>query len=259
MKKILIILLIVIAAIPTLFIGSAMVIGFYEGITGKIVIPEDNETTSITSKVDKVVSSSNEHKCDFKLKETKKATCQKTGEKVYRCSICNKEKKNKIEKISCDFKLKENKAPNFDDIGHRIYECSMCQKQKTEDYGKIIPPVSFDIIDYSIDFLGGVTHTVKIKNQTSTPIKYFKYTLYYTNAVGDIIYSNLQIGTNPMTWTVTGPIAGNSTTTFSGYGFYNANVKGYIITCLDIEYMDGTFRRILGEDFDNYDKELFFN
>ena len=130
MKKFLIILLIVLGMIPALFVGSAMVIGLYEGITGKTVIPEDNETTSISSKVD----TSNEHKCDFKLKENKKATCQKIGEKIYKCSICNKEKKNKIEKTSCDFKLKENKAPNFDDIGHRIYECSMCQKTKTEDY-----------------------------------------------------------------------------------------------------------------------------
>ena len=183
-------------------------------------------------------------------------TCKEQGQEVLKCE-CGKEKINKTNKIQCIFKLIQDKKPDFVSNGEKQYQCKWCNKIKLERYGKIKAPISFTMTGYEIDFLGGVTHYIKITNNTDKPIKYIHYSLYYTNAVGDIIYSSLQIGTSPLTWTITGPIASKNSINFSGYGFYNNNVKGYILTKIEIEYMDGTTQSIFSSDFENYEQIIF--
>ena len=230
--------------------------GFLIIFTASSLVVE-NTTTTKTENTHNIISSeeqvnSNTHVCDYEFKTKISSTCQKNGKEIFKCK-CGKEKVNKINKTKCDYDLIKDKKPDFTSNGEKQYKCKWCKKLKSKTYGKIKAPITFTMIDYDIDFLGGVTHTVKIKNNTNKQIKYIHYSLYYTNAVGDIIYSDLQFNKSPITWTITGPIASTKSITFSGYGFYNNNVRSYILSQLEIEYMDGTVQTIFAKDLTDYE------
>lgn len=89
---------------------------------------------------------------------------------------------------------------------------------------------------------GGIDVTIVFKNVSNKTIKYFRWTGYPINAVGDPVSCTIRDYTESG-GTATGPIKPGAT---YGYGkiwecvWYNYSAKKLILTEVNIEYMDGS-------------------
>lgn len=140
------------------------------------------------------------------------------------------------------------------------YECSICkynwyEKEKISE--KIKAPILFSMNTYEIDYLGGITLNVNIKNLTNKQVKYYTYQLSLYNGVGDKISSDMYNGNKDgsMVWTITGPVAANGNVSQKAIGFYNNNFKGtYSLDAIKIEFMDGQTILINSSNMNQYEK-----
>lgn len=139
------------------------------------------------------------------------------------------------------------------------YECSICkynwyEKEKVSE--KIKAPILFSMSTYEIDYLGGITLNVNIKNLTNKQVKYYTYQLSLYNGVGDKISSDMYNGNKDgsMAWTITGPVAANGSVNQRAIGFYNYNFKGtYSLDAIKIEFMDGQTVVINSSNINEYE------
>ena len=153
-----------------------------------------------------------------------KSTCKKPQI----CSICG-EKKGKA-------------------LGHTT-DCGVCSRCKKEIRKK--SPVTILNWTYKMDFVGGVTWTYKIKNNTDKEIKYVTMEWDCYNAVGDLIYDNIVSWQSSLRTKFTGPLAAHATSASEQVGtFYNSDFKKAKMSEIIVEYMDGTEERI-GQYHDN--------
>lgn len=140
------------------------------------------------------------------------------------------------------------------------YECSTCkynwyEKEKVSE--KIKAPLLFSMSTYEIDYLGGITLNVNIKNLTNKQVKYYTYQLSLYNGVGDKISSDMYNGNKDgsMVWTITGPVVANGSVSQRAIGFYNHNFKGtYSLDAIKIEFMDGQTILINSSNMSSYEK-----
>ena len=109
---------------------------------------------------------------------------------------------------------------------------------------------------YEIDYLGGITLNVNIKNLTNKQVKYYTYQLSLYNGVGDKISSDMYNGNKDgsMVWTITGPVTANGSVNQRAIGFYNYNFKGtYSLDAIKIEFMDGQTIIINSSNINEYE------
>lgn len=139
------------------------------------------------------------------------------------------------------------------------YECTKCAYKWVEyekNTDKIKAPILFSMSTYEIDYLGGITLNVNIKNLTNKQVKYYTYQLSLYNGVGDKISSDMYNGNKDgsMVWTITGPVAANGSISQKAIGFYNHNFKGtYSLDAIKIEFMDGQTVVINSSNINEYE------
>lgn len=99
-----------------------------------------------------------------------------------------------------------------------------------------------------VDTAGGVDYKLGVVNNSSKTIKYIDYDVYVNNAVGDSIRCDIT-GKKIFGLRDTGPYeyGGLSYGTFSNI-MYNNSAKKVIISSVRIEYMDGTYITISGNN-----------
>ena len=138
------------------------------------------------------------------------------------CSVCN--------------------ATEGEPIGHTTDAgvCSRCNETVMKQ-----SPVTVVGMRYTIDYVGGVEWTFKIRNNSDKEIKYITFQWSCYNAVGDSIRDEIS-GKSYVRIKFTGPLAPGETTgskrnTTLFYNHAYANMKWNEIT---VEYMDGTTESI---------------
>ena len=138
------------------------------------------------------------------------------------CSVCN--------------------ATEGEPIGHTTDAgvCSRCNETVMKQ-----SPVTVVGMRYTIDYVGGVEWTFKIRNNSDKEIKYITFQWSCYNAVGDSISDEIS-GKSYVRIKFTGPLAPGETTgskrnTTLFYNHAYANMKWNEIT---VEYMDGTTESI---------------
>ena len=93
---------------------------------------------------------------------------------------------------------------------------------------------------------------VAFYNCSGKEIKYISFSFVPYNSVKDVC-------DEVKTGKLTGPIKHQEgASVFFDHLWFNGTLSQVSIKEAIIEYMDGTTRRILGEDFNKYEKELFF-
>jgi hypothetical protein len=118
--------------------------------------------------------------------------------------------------------------------------CSRCKKTIMKQ-----SPITVVNMRYTIDYVGGVEWTFKIRNNTDKVIKYitFQWTCY--NAVGDSIRDEIS-GKSYVRIKFTGPLAPGKTTESKRNTtlFYNHSFASIKWNEIIVEYMDGTAENI---------------
>lgn len=113
-------------------------------------------------------------------------------------------------------------------------------------------PIKFGVLEYDQDYMGGNSIRVQVQNTSNKEIKYVRYTLAFFNNVGDPICDDIR-GWYEMQWEIVGPIKPNAYKEFYGGIFYNHQFQGkYLITNLQIVYMDNTSINISNKEFSKY-------
>lgn len=101
------------------------------------------------------------------------------------------------------------------------------------------------------DYVGGVQWTFQVRNNTDKPMKYIILKWICYNAVGDIIYDDID-GDNYVKIRCTGPLEAHTTSPYwqNSVKFYNHSYNSSRITEISVEYMDGTIEEV-GKYHDN--------
>lgn len=77
--------------------------------------------------------------CDheYELVETKAATCEKAGYEKYHCSLCNRDKTDKIKKLGHDMVDERRVEPSDKENGEYVQKCTRCGYEKIEILKKL--------------------------------------------------------------------------------------------------------------------------
>lgn len=212
---------------------------------------EPGERTNVCSSCGETTTETIEAHHNYTETVLTKPKCEKEGKAQLVCTECgNKENKNIAatghtwEYATCT-KAKTCstcKATEGEPLGHTTDAgvCSLCNETIKKQ-----SPVTFIGMKYTIDYVGGVEWTFKIKNNTKKEIKYvtFQWTCY--NAVGDPIRDQIS-GKTYVRIRVTGPIAAGKTTSSkcNATKFYNHSYASMVWNEITVEYMDGTIETI---------------
>lgn len=123
-------------------------------------------------------------------------------------------------------------------LGHTT-DCGICTRCKKEFRKQ--SPITIINWTYNIDSAGGVEWNLNIKNNTDKQIKYVTLQWNCYNAVGDLIYDEIDWKSH-FRIRFTGPLDAHTTSKriCNTTKFYNHTLKKYTLTEAIVEYMDGT-------------------
>ena len=144
----------------------------------------------------------------------------------------------------------EHNWRTFGEQGSRRKVCSIC--------GEAIflkqSPVTVIGMKNTINSVGGVEWTFKIKNNSDKEIKYITFQWSCYNAVGDSISDQIT-GKSYVRVIFTGPLAPGKTTDWNRNTtlFYNHTYNNMKWNEITVEYMDGTTEKI-GENYEGYQR-----
>lgn len=177
------------------------------------------------------------------------ATCSHPKQLINKCSMCGTtemiEDGSTIPHSFGDWII--NIEPTTEKEGQKTRKCKVCDYSENAATLKKSPITIFDQ-SYSIDFLGGVEITRKIKNNTDKVIKYITLEWKCYNAVDDVIYDEFTgKSTQKLRWT--GPFESGMTTNLTATGFYNGTFSNAVLTEIQIEFMDGQIVNITSEEY----------
>ena len=143
-------------------------------------------------------------------------------------------------------------ATDGDPLGHTtdLGQCTRCQEPIKKQ-----SPVTVVGMRWTMDYVGGVEWTFKIRNNSDKEIKYITFQWGCYNAVGDPIRDEIS-RKDYVRLKYTGPLAPGETTdskrnTTLFYNHSYANMKWNEIT---VEYMDGTKERITEYHYGYYEQ-----
>ena len=124
------------------------VVSAIHGGTAKIVytLPNNKDVEVVCDITSKVT----EHLWD-EGEITKAPTLKENGEKLYHCTLCDKTKTEKLDKlVECEEHTWNDgeitKEPTYTDEGKALFTCTVCGKTKTETIAKLIPENPFEDI-----------------------------------------------------------------------------------------------------------------
>lgn len=110
-------------------------------------------------------------------------------------------------------------------------------------------PVKIKSVRKTTNSASGVSVTVTWKNNSNKTVKYFKWSGFPRNAVGDMVRCSIR-DYSYFTGSQTGPIKpGKKTSPYWDCVWYCWDVKEVCITKIEVEYMDGT--SVILEGYDN--------
>ena len=182
---------------------------------------------------------------------TTEATCTNAGVLTYTCTVCNDTKTEEVNAFGHDWGNATCESPSICNrcgdtkdsaLGHTT-DCGVCSRCNKEIRKQ--SPVTILDWTYNIDYVGGVEWNFKIRNNTDKQIKYVTMQWSCYNAVGDLIYCQIDRKSYKRV-RFTGPldaytISESKRTTDK---FYNYNLKSYKMNEIIVEYMDGTTETI---------------
>lgn len=184
-------------------------------------------------------------------KITTEPKCEKEGKAKLTCSECGKTETNSIAATghtwaaaTCTLPktCSSCKATEGKSIGHTtdFGICSRCS-----EIVKKQSPVTIIGMRYTVDYVGGVEWTLKIKNNSEKEIKYVTLQWSCYNAVDDLITDQIS-GKSYVRIRFTGPLAPGKTsgTKRNGTRFYNSTFSKFSWDEITVEYMDGTTETI---------------
>lgn len=178
-------------------------------------------------------------------------TCEKEGKAQLLCTACGKSEYKPIVATghtwlnatctaakTCSVCSTTEGNP----IGHTTDAgvCSRCNETVMKK-----SPVTVVGMRYTIDYVGGVEWTFRIRNNSDKEIKYITFQWSCYNAVGDPIRDEIS-GKSYVRLQFTGPLAPGETTgkKRNTSRFYNYSYANMVWNEITIEYMDGTIETI---------------
>lgn len=194
---------------------------------------------------------------DYKMTNTKEATCTEVGTKTYTCTKCGtvyteniSANGHKWQDASCT-EPKKCTTCGFvegDALGHTT-DCGICSRCGMELYK--LSPVTITGFRPSKDSVGGVTLHFSIRNNTSKQIKYVYLKFIFYNAVGDLVRDEIT-WENYQKVKFTGPLDAYSTSTprKTTTKFYNYSCDHAGIAEIKVDYMDGTTETVTEYHYD---------
>ncbi len=187
--------------------------------------------------------------------------CETEGVAQLVCSVCGDKQDKAIPVTGHSFNAAtcaepktclECGATEGDPLGHTtdFGLCTRCQEAIEKQ-----SPVTVVGMRWTMDYVGGVEWTFKIRNNTDKEIKYITFQWSCYNAVGDSIRDEIS-GKDYVRIKYTGPLAPGATTdkkrnTTLFYNHAYANMKWNEIT---VEYMDGTTESITEYHYGYYEQ-----
>lgn len=177
------------------------------------------------------------------------ATCSHPKQLINKCSVCGTtetiEQGSPIPHPFGDWIVSIEATTEKE--GQQTRKCTVCNHSENTTILKKSPITIFDQ-SYSIDFLGGVEITRKIKNNTDKVIKYITLEWKCYNAVDDLIYDTITgKSTQRKYWT--GPFNPGQTTNLTATGFYNSTFSNAVLTEIQIEFMDGEIVTVNSKEY----------
>ena len=96
---------------------------------------------------------------------------------------------------------------------------------------------------------GGVSVKISFKNESPKTIKYATFTVTPVNAVKDVVACTVR-GRTEAYLKLTGPVGGNTSSNgnFWENVWYNHSISTAVMTCVDVEYMDGSTESFEGDN-----------
>ena len=129
---------------------------------------------------------------------------------------------------------------------------TMMVSANAQEYTTDNIPVKIKKLSKTTNSVGGVSVSIVWKNNTDKTVKYFKWTGFPTNAVGDMVSCSIR-DYSYFTGRETGPIKPNKKSDpYWDCVWYCWQVDKIHITKVEVEYMDGT--SIVLEGYDNIHK-----
>lgn len=177
------------------------------------------------------------------------ATCSHPKQLVNKCSVCGTtetiEEGSPTPHSFGDWTV--SIEPTTEKEGQQTRKCMVCDHSENAIILKK-SPITIVNQSYSIDFLGGVELTRKIKNNTSKTIKYITLEWQCYNAVDDLIRDTITgESTQRKYWT--GPFESGTTTNLTATGFYNSTFSNAVLTEIQIEFMDGEIITVTSKEY----------
>lgn len=142
----------------------------------------------------------------------------------------------------------EGMASVLDSKHIEINQCNVLNAKWPEN--KPISPISISEWTWTKDYLGGVEWNFKLTNNTDKVIKYITLEWDCYNAVGDLVYD--EIDRKPtVTIKYTGPLNARETTDLlrNSTLFYNSSYNSSKLTKLTVEFMDKTIIYVTNEGY----------
>lgn len=178
-------------------------------------------------------------------------TCEINGEKQLICTACGDKQMISLDALGHSWVSATCTTPKTcsvcgitsgEPLGHTTDAgiCAICNERIEKQ-----SPVTVIGMKYSIDYVGGVEWTFKIRNNTDKEIKYITFQWSCYNAVGDLIYDQID-GKSYVKIKFTGPLAAGETTGKKRNTtlFYNNTFSNLKWNEIAVEYMDGTTESI---------------
>ncbi len=175
---------------------------------------------------------------EFVVTEQSDATCTNGGCVKKVCSLCDFEAVEEIPVIPHSFgDWSIVVAPTTEKDGQQTRKCTICNYGENKTIKK--SPISILSRTYDKDFVGGVEWTTEIKNNSNKTIKYITLQWRCYNAVGDLIYDEID-GENLVGIKITGPLESGETGRYTNASkFYNHSFASSTIVTIKVEFMDG--------------------
>lgn len=196
----------------------------------------------------------------------KNSSCNEEGIAERVCKVCGAKETRTIPALSHSYgSWTTTKEAEYGVKGSEMRTCSICGNKETRDIPALTVKLSsvlsdpFDTLEqmkrsasynpkyayYKGNFYvarnsaNGNILQWGFQNLSNKTIKYITITVYYYNAVGDLVKDNIS-GKTSGTFKITGPIDPKENVIFRDVLMYSSTCTKFYISDVKIEYMDGT-------------------
>lgn len=180
------------------------------------------------------------------------ATCTTAGQATYTCSLCGDTKTEAAAVQAHSYKTASNTA-TCTSSGHVTKTCSNCGATKTEKSNALghsyvhrvcktcnYTPLFRFIVSWSLNSADGIKTKVWVTNTSSQRIKYLRFYVYMSNAVGDSLRDDIKNKSTIYVECIGYFEIGVETKAYDGIIGYCENCASLTIKEITIVYEDGS-------------------